>query len=143
MSRKNVKIATICSQRKDSSLVRILRNINKKSFRLKRHLGTNFCFKLIVFHLPIVEEFSERKIVNGVFYLQDLPTALKVAKDGDKICLKSGNYILNKITETLKKSVQLNGEGHDKTTISILGLYFVLNLKHQICSSVWFTEFFL
>ena len=57
----------------------------------------------------VVEEFSNRKIINGVFYLQDLPTALKVAKDGDKICLKSGNYVLNETTEIVKKSVQIHG----------------------------------
>ena len=73
----------------------------------------------------IVEEFSERKIINGVFYLQDLPTALKVAKDGDKICLKSGNYVLNKTTETVKKSVQIHGEGHDKTIITSFGMYLM------------------
>ena len=74
----------------------------------------------------IVDKKSEKKIVNGVFYLQDLPTALKVAKDGDKIILQPGKYVLNKNTETLAKSIQIHGQGHDKTKISVLGLYFIL-----------------
>ena len=80
----------------------------------------------------IVDKKSEKKIVNGIFYLQDLPTALKVAKDGDKIILQPGKYVLNKNTETLTKSIQIHGQGHDKTKISVLGLYFILIHKVEI-----------
>ena len=81
----------------------------------------------------IVDKKSEKKIVNGVFCLQDLSTALKVAKDGDKIILQPGKYVLNKNTETLAKSIQIHGQGHDNTKISVLGLYFILIQKVEIC----------
>ena len=81
----------------------------------------------------IVDKKSEKKIVNGVFYLQDLPTALKVAKHGDKIILQPGKYVLNKNNKTLTKSIEIHGQGHDKTKISVLGLYFILIQKVEIC----------
>ena len=75
----------------------------------------------------VVDANSEKKISNGVFYLQDLATALKVAKNGDKIFIHSGNYVLNKTTENVKKSIQIHGSGQHKTTISVHGLYFILS----------------
>ena len=78
-----------------------------------------------------MEEFSERKIINGVFYLQDLPTALKVAKDGDKICLKSGNYILNKITDILSV---------DLTTLKAIHIHVIFS-KESVNESWHFVSF--
>ena len=65
----------------------------------------------------IVNAKSERKIVNGVFYLQDLQTALKVAKDNDKIFVQEGIYEINTGYFEVKKSIEVVGEGHDKTII--------------------------
>ena len=56
----------------------------------------------------IVNSNGEKKISNGTFHLPDLTTALKVAKDGDKILIRPGTYSVGE--SIIKKSITLIGQ---------------------------------
>ena len=64
----------------------------------------------------IVDNQSKKSIQNGIFHLPELITALKIAKDGDLIFIKSGTHIIEDKLELLK-SVKIVGNGPGKTKI--------------------------
>ena len=71
----------------------------------------------------IVNCKSQKKIENGVFYLQDLQTALKVAKDGDKILIEEGEYGIENGYFEVKKFIEICGQGYHKTVLKGNNVY--------------------
>ena len=70
----------------------------------------------------IVDSKMKKTIQNGVFFLPDLSTALKIAKNGDKIIIKSGSYVINEEEENnyeITKNIQIIGTGPGNTTIKV------------------------
>ena len=60
-------------------------------------------------------EVVHGKIENGTFHLQDLQTALKIAKDGDEILIHPGDYLVKEFIA--KKSITLIGTERNKVNI--------------------------
>lgn len=88
----------------------------------------------------IVDSKMKKTIQNGVFFLPDLSTALKIAKNGDKIIIKSGSHVIEEENYEINKNIQIIGTGPGNTTIKIISSFFVVkandikfeNLKLEI-----------
>ena len=68
----------------------------------------------------IVDSKMKKTIQNGVFFLPDLSTALKIAKNGDKIIIKSGSHVIEEENYEINKNIQIIGTGPGNTTIKIM-----------------------
>lgn len=70
----------------------------------------------------VVNPKAPKKVENGVFYVQDFQTAVRIAKDGDKVFLEPGYHMVDKdanskVVFQVNKAIDIFGSGPHQTAL--------------------------